>query len=970
PPGYIFVQFVDKSQGSSLIHEDELQIIDRTWHIGQIVKRRAEDAMCGRVLSTQTKCTVEPVVYRTTNPLTGEHGPLNFTDIPNYLSSRNKPAQDSHPTLLHDVLASDLQPDEPFAWGDYFIYQQKCGVIVQVDRDPVFLTKQNEVVTLYDPLNIKFPVHVHPDRLVSQHADEETSDLSNYAGAEPGESLRLRPYAGCSAWVGAANMCEVYGARIKDPTGGRQHVHTLAIRASHYHVRWIIPNVFGIGVDKDTATGVPVKIRSSLFRKFAVKCDFSQRPTNKPCEDELQLDSERSIRLGRIVCFRDTVNTAAKYPTYQPIPAEESYGYNLNVFRVVSTESNTTVQWQDGTTTREHSISLHVHRPYPRAEFFPGDIAVLEKSVQKLPLSTRADLGCPICVSFRSQEVGVVQAVDSRERVAFIRWYENPAAEFLLGACWLNHEHTRLGSLSDKTTPASLYELAHCPALRRPPGRLVGLVPNMVHASVLRDSSAASDDADHSSHRVSTHFEATKWYLDKSKRDIVRTEWFKDMIAVDDSPAPTRLSIHYEDYRARLLANFVGMIMKGNPDGTVAVRMTHSNSCVDIELPMERIMISNPGKCDLRYMSTPVSSSDDESESPETNDEADHLDPAEDDADGRGASHVEELDLPHTSHKALEDSQEPLCHHVTMADAEGERKMTGTGSRSSRPLAFLVLDGSPPADHRFFSSENTETSGPNIKRIHKEWKILGTSLPDGIYVRSWESRMDLIRALVIGPAGTPYEYAPFVIDFQLTNDFPNKPPVAFFHYWNLTEEEINPNLHLNGHVCLSLLGTWPAQNPDESWSPRKSSILQILVSIMGLVLVQRPFYNEPGFERLAMDDDERVESIQYTERVFILTRKFILRALERGVSGFDDVLVWLYLPALAAADEMNRPDLLRKVIADARSMIKHQACTAEPDAHREKASAYLSRLSLGAALMLDKYVSDLLIVQTTTCDLW
>ena len=51
----------------------------------------------------------------------------------------------------------------------------------------------------------------------------------------------------------------------------------------------------------------------------------------------------------------------------------------------------------------------------------------------------------------------------------------------------------------------------------------------------------------------------------------------------------------------------------------------------------------------------------------------------------------------------------------------------------------------------------------------------------------------------------------------------------------------NPNLYSNGKVCLSLLNTW-----GEGWDANTSTILQLLVSIQGLVLVKDPYFNEVG----------------------------------------------------------------------------------------------------------------------------
>lgn len=46
----------------------------------------------------------------------------------------------------------------------------------------------------------------------------------------------------------------------------------------------------------------------------------------------------------------------------------------------------------------------------------------------------------------------------------------------------------------------------------------------------------------------------------------------------------------------------------------------------------------------------------------------------------------------------------------------------------------------------------------------------------------------------------------------------------------------------NGKVCLSLLGTWNGPG----WDPKTSSILQLLLSVQALVLVEEPYFNEPG----------------------------------------------------------------------------------------------------------------------------
>lgn len=48
---------------------------------------------------------------------------------------------------------------------------------------------------------------------------------------------------------------------------------------------------------------------------------------------------------------------------------------------------------------------------------------------------------------------------------------------------------------------------------------------------------------------------------------------------------------------------------------------------------------------------------------------------------------------------------------------------------------------------------------------------------DSIYVRGYEERMDLLRAAIVGPAGTPYHDGLFFFDIFLPSDYPNEPPV-------------------------------------------------------------------------------------------------------------------------------------------------------------------------------------------------
>ncbi|KAN0060251.1 hypothetical protein ACQY0O_007580 [Thecaphora frezii] len=206
---------------------------------------------------------------------------------------------------------------------------------------------------------------------------------------------------------------------------------------------------------------------------------------------------------------------------------------------------------------------------------------------------------------------------------------------------------------------------------------------------------------------------------------------------------------------------------------------------------------------------------------------------------------------------------------------------------------FEVLE-SAPQDHAFIKEPSASmSSGAYFKRIQKEFKVLQTSLPESILVRSYEDRTDLLRVLIIGSEGTPYEDAPFVIDFHLKPSYPQEPPVAHFHSWTNGSGRVSPNLYEEGKVCLSILGTWSGQE-SESWSPTKSSLLQVFVSIQGLVLVREPWFTEPAYEKLKGTEEGEVNSALYSEKAFVLARGFVRRALEQPPEGLKEELEYLY----------------------------------------------------------------------------
>ncbi|OAY54900.1 probable ubiquitin-conjugating enzyme E2 26 isoform X3 [Manihot esculenta] len=193
------------------------------------------------------------------------------------------------------------------------------------------------------------------------------------------------------------------------------------------------------------------------------------------------------------------------------------------------------------------------------------------------------------------------------------------------------------------------------------------------------------------------------------------------------------------------------------------------------------------------------------------------------------------------------------------------------------------------SDHHYTSKGYSTNQPPKnwSKRIQEEWRILENDLPDTIYVRVYESRMDLLRAVIIGAEGTPYHDGLFFFDVFFPSSYPSVPPLVYYHSGGL---RLNPNLYSCGKVCLSLLGTWHGK-VNERWLPGVSTVLQVLVSIQALILNQKPFFNEPGYEYMSGSRNGEIQSQQYNENTFMLSLRTMVYTMRRPPKHFEDFVL-------------------------------------------------------------------------------
>ena len=63
-----------------------------------------------------------------------------------------------------------------------------------------------------------------------------------------------------------------------------------------------------------------------------------------------------------------------------------------------------------------------------------------------------------------------------------------------------------------------------------------------------------------------------------------------------------------------------------------------------------------------------------------------------------------------------------------------------------------------------------------VGTVKKEHKLLRENIPEGVHVAAFADRLDLLRAIIMGPVDTPYEGVPFLFDILLGPAYPQEAP--------------------------------------------------------------------------------------------------------------------------------------------------------------------------------------------------
>lgn len=159
-----------------------------------------------------------------------------------------------------------------------------------------------------------------------------------------------------------------------------------------------------------------------------------------------------------------------------------------------------------------------------------------------------------------------------------------------------------------------------------------------------------------------------------------------------------------------------------------------------------------------------------------------------------------------------------------------------------------------------------------MKRITKEKQRIeqeSKELEKGMRIFTvWGDEINKAVAMIVGPEGTPYQHGFYFFDVQFSDNYPMKPPYVNFKTAD-GRVRFNPNLYVEGKVCLSILGTWSGP----SWTS-SCNFRTVLVSVQSL-LSDHPIQNEPGHERESgVNDAAYTEIIRHENIAVAVVRMF------------------------------------------------------------------------------------------------
>lgn len=898
--------------------------------------------------------------------------------------------------------ASELIFWNTYREEDTLIYRGWVGIVRSVTDEVTISLSNGSVVVVENAEELEEPYWIPntPSYELAQRLDRAGYYRYNTQIVGKPQSTPAEPcYPGQHVQTKKGNLrCGRWKFGAYDPTITPRGV-VVDVRNVQIEVRWLSPIASQEVPPPPPSTLLDV---DQLETGEVIVYDWSKLPKQPIANTLANTSYSPDIGFGHRMRFKDPTGAAVKYgpasgntthpsstSIFDRIPRAATQGFDMNVLQVVATSTKVMVRWQDCSITEEESSQLFPYLNPDENDVWPG------QKVSFLPDEEKLGDEVPI---IRLHKVGVVQSVDARERIARIRWFEGTEIDVDEEEKASQYSASKYGKLRDEIAEVPLYDIAAHVALAMNLGDLIMIIPDRASSSAHVDGGEnsgsfvpidSSGDLDMPyAYSASLPISRVDQPLSPFNPGFLtapfqRARMFLGLAGGDFGSTPPDSSLAKD-------TEWIGEVTDLCVDGEVVVRLGAASEVREIKVPAERVIVIAPadtGSSDYddegdddgeSYFSDAMSVSDEETdhwtdqgsvEAIDVSVEYEGGEKLNDDDDDEGMWATDEEDVGGLATQKSGDGDDQVDQELDPVKDEFVQLDGGMAlepqnvsvhadtpvslsSCASMPPRFSVLEGAAPSDHHFLGSSRPLTADL-MRRVTKEHRIMQTSLPDGIFVRTWESRLDLLRVLIVGPFDTPYEFAPFVVDLHFGSTFPASSPDAFFHSWTGGSGRINPNLYEDGKICLSLLGTWDADERNEEWSSKRSTVLQILVSLMGLVLVEEPYYNEAGFDVLIGSAESQVPSSLYSEKVYVMSKGFIKTALINAPHGLADVIRWLYLSSQPG------PHLLRRVVNDSKKLLADSTTTSavvSASGEMMEVDCTRAKLSTGASIWLRRNV--------------
>ena len=881
PPGYVIIAFLQQCDGHCLVHESFLSLIDRSLAVGDTVKKSPSDAQSGTIISTSLLCTLQPLCdeaeyNRQHRPLPQGHIPSHGPHAPKHKSQLEglahglpgpltparrleySPWDLIRSSQILNVPAQELKFWNAYREEDFIIFDNWVGQVEAVYDEVTVRLSNGSVVVVEDPEELEEPYWIPGTSSyeLAQRLDRagfyQYWPKNSHPGiGKPRAGLAEPCYPGQYVQTKKGNLrCGRWKFGAYDPTVPPRGI-VVDVRCIELEVRWLYPNQ-SLPL-RDQVEPPPGLLGSDELESGRVIVYDRSRLPRRSTADELPYASySRDTGFGHRMRFRDPAGAAIKYghssinienkesvsnsSHFHRIPRSATQGFDMNVFQVTSTSTTAMVRWQDCTVTVEKAIDIKPYLNPDEHDVWPGD------KVSYIPEEAPVDDNTRGVIRIR--KVGVVQRVDAAGRIATVRWFKNTDLVVNEGRIWTVSQPD-YGEIGEEFTEVSLYDIAAHSAVVTNRGNGAVVIP---------DSASPLASQDRSSSLLAAGIERARGIF-----ELAGGTFGANVSSRDSTDGAIPLTVPPTDQSGFIGIDWCGEIIDLCLDGQLLIRLGAAAEVRDVKLPPGRILV------------VPSENEDDDSDWTDEEDEESgwtdemSLDESETDLDNDGAIDVsveyeggENLDEDGDDAMWTTDedeNEENGLYRVRTSSITPEVRTIRPNialerpdraisfkNYSAMPESFAILEGAPD-DHHFTSTSRPLTASL-MRRIAKENEIIQQSLPDGMFVRTWESRLELLRVLIVGPYDTPYEFAPFVFDLQYGPQFPTSPPNAFFHSWTGNLGRVNPNLYEDGTICLSLLGTWNADKHNEAWSSKESTVLQLIVSLMGLVLVKEPYYSK------------------------------------------------------------------------------------------------------------------------------